>query len=1103
MRAFRRTAGLVAALLLGVAALALSPAPAAAQQITGAITGIVKDQSGSVIPGVVVRVRNVGTNAVFEAVSDQSGVYVAPALPIGEYEVAAELEGFKRFLRSGIQLSVNDRLRIDATLEPGNIAETVTVVSSAPVIKTESSEISTLITQSQVSQMPLNGRSVVQLVAMQPGVSSSMGSTILPGLTGGTVAVNVNGSRASQNSWMLDGADNVDVGSNLGLINFVNVDAVAEVRILRSNYTAEFGRTGGGQVNVVTKSGTNQFAGSAFYFARRDQWDAANFFSTLDLDKDGKHDASPLTYDNYGYTVGGPVLKDKLFFFWGHEFRNWERIFGTGVVASRVPTARQRNGDFSEFSTVIVDPQTGLPFSGNVIPANRIDPIARSLLGLFPEPNADPTVLGGNRNYSASATTKVDFREELIRLDYRFSPSHSVYGRFIHDTLPANQPFGEVFGSQQASYPGIASLDSDQPGRGFVGAWNWIVNSTMLNEAAYQYSRGAILSELTGTYQRNVSIPKIYTGSPGDSILPGVSFGSGGYGGWNFFGPYDNTYGSHRVKDTLTWIKGNHSVKAGFLFSWEFKNENAASGTNGAFNFPGTSTAGVFTSTGDAFADFLLGRSNQYTETNIDVTSHLRFAMYEAFVQDDWKVRPNLTLNVGMRWSWIRQPYDTEDVLTNFDPAAFDASKAYQISASNVRVKGTGDPLNGIIIAGQNSPYGRRIVDSPWATFGPRAGFAWDVAGDGKTAVRGGYGLYYDRTLVGIALQNAFLNPPFSFGALVSATGGSGPTFGNPTAGAARDNEILVPNLTVMSTDFKVPSAHHWSLGAQRQLPWDFALDVAYVGSAGRNLLRAYDINQTPAGTTSPTNAARPYRGWGNITRRSTDATSIYNSLQVSLARRMRNGIQFNLAYTLSKVETDSPSDRSDVAQDLNNLDAERAVASYDRTHILGVNWVWELPFLRDSSNRLLYNVAGGWQLSGFTRYESGLPLTITTATNTSNSFGNVTRRPDLVGDPEGPKTVAQWFNTAAFAAPAANTFGNAPRSVVRGPYRHVTDVGLFKNFVITDRVRAQFRLEAFNVFNETNFTGVGTALSTPASFGRLLSAADPRLVQMGFRVTF
>jgi hypothetical protein len=537
--------------------------------------------------------------------------------------------------------------------------------------------------------------------------------------------------------------------------------------------------------------------------------------------------------------------------------------------------------------------------------------------------------------------------------------------------------------------------------------------------------------------------------------------------------------------------------------SWEFKNENngGASATSGSFNFPGTSSSS-FVSTGDAFADFLLGRSNSYTETNIDIASHLRFQMYESFLQDDWKIRPNLTLNLGVRWSAIVQPYDTEDVLTNFDPSRFDQSRAYQISSANVRVPGTGDPLNGIIVAADTSPYGRRVTDTQWFNFGPRAGFAWDPFGDGKTAVRGGYGMYYDRTLVGIALQNAFVNPPFAVQSAFSASGGSGPTLSNPTAGSARDNETVVANLIAMSPDFKIPTTHQWSIGVQHELPYRFNVDVAYVGSAGRNLLRAYDINQTPVGTTSPTNGARPYRGWGNITLRATDATSTYNSLQTAVSRRFQGGFQLNVNYTLSKATSDSSSDRSDLVQDINNKEAERALTNYDRTHIFGANYVWALPFYNDPSNKLKYNLLGGWEISGATQLASGTPLTITMSTNTANTFGNVTRRPDLVGDAEGQKTVGQWFNTSAFARPAANTFGNAPRSVVRGPWRHMTDLALFKNFVATDQVRMQFRLEVFNVFNEVNFTGVGTVLENP-TFGRLTSAGDPRMIQLGFKLTF
>lgn len=1094
----------VSAIVFGVfVAVVILAAPASGQETTGTITGTVKDSSGAVIPGVSVVVRNIGTNAATNVVSDDRGVYAAQRLPIGNYEVAAELDGFKRFLRANLELHVAERMRVDVTLQAGDLKEVVEVTGSAPIVQTESSEVSTLINNRQVLQMPLNGRNVISLVAMQPGVSSNLPSTLFVGLAS-LQSVFVNGNRASQNNWMIDGADNNDAGSNLALINYVNVDAVGEVKILRSNYNAEFGRSGGGQVNVVTKSGTNQFRGSAYEFYRNDKFDAINFFSTIDYDGDGKRDPAPLKYHNFGATLGGPIVKDKVFFFYGEELRRITSVRGGGVQNTRVPTLRQRAGDFSEFTVTIKDPLTGLAFPGNVIPADRISPLAKGLLNRFPSPNADPNVLGGNRNFSVGTPQKRNFREELARVDYRLSNSHQVYARFINDTIPSEEPFGEVFGSFNAAFPGIANTKTDNPGRSFVGTWNWIVGPSMLNEFSLNYSKGAIYSEITGNAKRDVGIPKVFTGGPGDELLPGIGFSTGGYGGWNFFGPYDNTFGSYRVKDTLTKTVGSHAMKAGFLLSWEFKNENAAGGTNGSFTFPGTSSS-AFTSTGDAFADFLLGNASAYSEANVDITSHLRYQMYEAFVQDDWKIRPNLTLNLGVRWSYILPPYDTENILNNFVPSLWDPAKAYVIGANNLRVTGTGqgNPLNGIIIAGKTSPYGDRVTESHADTIGPRLGFSWDVFGDGSTAVRGGYGKYFDRTLVGIALQNAFVNPPFVYSAVFNAAGtAGGPTLANPAAGAARDNESLVVNLNAMSPDFKVPTTHQYSIGVQRQLPFRFTLDLAYVGSQGRNLLWAMDINQSPAGTTAPSNAGRPYRGYGNIMMRSTEATSAYNSLQASLFRRWAQGLQVTFNYTLSKAVTDSSSDRSDFVQDINNKKAERAVASYDRTHIFSMQYVYELPFFRDQSNKLLYNTLGGWQISGTTRYATGLPLTISQSANTANSFGNISRRPDLIGDPEGPKTIAQWFNTAAFALPAANTFGNSPRSVVRGPHQHLTDIGLFKNFAVHDRIGLQFRWEIFNAFNETNFTGVGTGFGTP-TFGRLTAAAEPRLMQFGVKVTF
>jgi hypothetical protein len=1073
-----------------------------AQEITGAIGGSVTDPSGAAIPGVSVSARNVGTNATQTVVTNESGVYTFSLLQIGTYEVTAELSGFKRFVRTGLALSVNDRLRVDVKLETGNIDEAITVVGQTPVIHVQDSTIGTLIPGSQVERMPLNGRNVIQLVAMQPGVSSTLPSTMFPGL-GQLTNVYVNGSRASQNNWMVDGVDNNDAGSNLSVINNVNVDAVAEVNILRSNYSAEFGRNAGGQVNVITKAGANDFHGSLFEFMRDDRLDASPFFGTFDRDGDGKKDPLPLDYNNFGGTFGGRVIPDRLFFFWGEEFRRIRTIRGNGHNDTRTPTDLQRRGNFSELSTPIVDPLTGQPFPGNIIPSSRLDPVAVQLASHFPQPNADPNVLGGRRNFSAETPSKRDFRQELLRVDYRLSDTQTAYVRFINDTIPSTEPFGEVFGTNRAQFPNIASTETDNPGRSLLANWTWIASPTILLEVGYMYARGAIFSSITGDAGRDVAAPKVFSGNPGDGLLPGINFGTTEYGGWDFFGPYDNTYGSHRARANMTKAQGAHSLKAGVLFSWEFKNENNAAGTNGLFTFPGTSSA-TYASAGDAFADFMLGRAASYTETNIDIASHLRFQSYELYAQDDWRIAPRVTLNLGVRYSLIMSPTDTNNVLTNFDPSRFDPSRAYRIDASGQRVAGTGDPLNGIIVAGQSSPYGERVTRTDKTNIGPRVGFAWDLTGDGKTSVRGGYGLYYDRTLVGTALQNAFVNPPFAFQAVFNSSLASAPLLANPQAGTARNNEVLVPALIALDPNYKTPRTHQFSVGMQRELPGRMALEVAYVGGQGRNLLQTVDINKTPPGTSGVTNQARPFIGYSTISMRQTTAAASYNSLQTSLQKRFERGLQFTLNYTWSKAVSDSSSDRNagDTVQDPSNLKADRAVTAYDRTHIFGAHYVWELPFLRAGVSRLLYNVAGGWDIAGSTRMYTGLPLTVTTTTNFANAFNATNHRPDLVGDPDGPGTVEQFFDTAAFQNGAANSYGNAPRSVVRLPWGNVTDLSLFKNFDTGTRVNIQFRAEAFNVFNRTTFTAAGTMLGN-ATFGRLTTAAEPRLVQLGIRATF
>jgi hypothetical protein len=1079
-----------------------------AQETTGTITGFVKDATGAVVPDVEVVVRNMNTGVERRVKSQADGEYTVTLLPIGIYQVTVETAGFKKYSAEGIKLSVNDRLRVDIALQVGAITETITVVGEAPVVQTESAEVGTVITGTLVKEMPLNGRSLYQLVALQPGVSA--GGAIVSGRVGvgldNLASINVNGARAAQNNWLIDGGDNVDTGSNLAVINYVSVDAVSEFKILRGNYSAEFGRNGGGQINVVTKSGTNSFHGGAFEFWRNNILDARNFFSTLDRDGDRKADPAILRYNNFGWNIGGPVKKDKLFFFFNQEVRRVRTVRGAGVVTTRVPTARQRQGDFSEFPSVVIrDPVTGQPFAGNVIPRDRLDPNALALLTVFPQPNADPAVLGGQRNFQAAAPSGRNYREELVRIDYSFSDKHKFFGRYLHDSIPSTEPFGEIFGSNNAAFPGVADTKTNIPGRSVVAEWSWIPTSTMVNNVAFNYSRGAIVSEITGRASRSIqglNVPEIFPDNPG-KVLPGLAFGGGGgYGGFNFFGPYDNSYGSYRFKETLSVIKGRHALKFGYLYSWEFKNENAASGTNGSFNFPGTSSA-TFTSTGDALADFLLGRASSYSENNIDITSHLRYDMHEAFFQDDWKAKPNLTLNLGVRWSFVRQPFDTQNILNNFDPARFNPARAYQIDSAGNRVPGTGDPLNGIYTAGKDSPFGRRIVESHPDTFGPRIGFSWDPFKDGKTAIRGGYGIYFDRTLVGIALQNAFVNPPFVVSAAFLSAGAAGtPTLANPSGGAARNQEAIVPSLISMSPDFQIPTTQHWSLGIQRELWWNLSIDASYVGNHGTHLLRAVRINQTPPGTTgTPTNAFARFRGFGTITERQTSAGSRYDSAQIGVNKRMSKGLQFGFAYTLSKVITDSPDDRTTIAQDVRNLSLDRGIASFDKTHIFVFNWLYEFPFFK-GARKAVYNVVGGWQVGGIYRAESGTPLTPAISPNRANSFFGGGQRPDIVGDPKGPKTIDRWFNTGAFVLPALNTFGNAGRSLFRGPGLNLWDISLYKNFKVTESVRMQFRAEFFNAWNHTNFAGVGATLAA-TTYGRITSALEPRQVQLGLRLDF
>src|SRR5262249_10481973 len=407
-------------------------------------------------------------------------------------------------------------------------------------------------------------------------------------------------------------------------------------------------------------------------------------------------------------------------------------------------------------------------------------------------------------------------------------------------------------------------------------------------------------------------------------------------------------------------------------------------------------------------------------------------------------------------------------------------------------------------------PYGKYVTRAHWNTAGSRLGFSWDPFSKGKTVIRGGYGTYFDRTLSGTALQNAFVNPPFVTSALFTSTLTSVPTLSNPSAGAQRNNEILIPTIISIGPEFDVPTTQQWSFGVQQELPWKTLLDVSYVGNHGTHLLREVRINQTPAGSVgAPSTRFATFRGYGLIRERQTTASSRYDSLQVGVTKRMSQGVELAGAYTWSKVLTDSPSDRSDFPQNVRNLAGERGIADFDKTHIFVLSGIYELPFFKQG-NKLLYNTLGGWQLGGIFRAESGRALTVLQSGNSANSFFGGSIRPNVIGDLRGPESRLAWFNTAAFAAPAPNTFGNAVRGIIRGPGILLTDLAIYKNFRPTERVGMQFRAELFNSLNHTNWNTIGTnatfnaaGVQTNADFGKVLTALEPRQIQLGLKLNF
>jgi len=1135
-------------LLLGFAFTAI---PAAAQDITGSIVGFVKDPQGAAVPGATVTVKDQAKGVVRTVTTNEEGSYSAPLLLIGRYSVTIEASGFKKYTRSDIELNVNDRIAVDVTLEAGGVNEEVVVQASAVQVELQTATAAGLVSNIEVRELPLNNRNFVQLVTLLPGVSSTMTDQAYIGTTNpfgqtNTVSISINGGRTSQNNWSIDGADNVDRGSNITLLNYPSIDAIAEFKVLRNHYSAEYGRNASGHVNVVTKSGTRDFHGNAYEFFRNDRLNANPYFNNLtgrfttdptaaapdvivpvgDPRAGKERTARPqLRYNNFGYTIGGPVFipgvynkeKDKTFFFFSQEFR---RVITYGTFNATVPSAAERQGIFSAPICVATNPTTG-GCTQSATQITNFNPAARAYLqdiySNIPLPNS------GTNTLISNARSVFNHRQELARVDHNFGSKVTLAVRYLHDTIPTEEPGGLFTGLQ---VPGVANTKTDSPGYSWVARSVQTLSPTLLNEVGYAFSYGAIISRPTGlalsenspnvTAAIKLAFPVALNRIP--SITPGYSGVAG-------FGPYDDFNRNHNFYDNLTWIHGLHTLKFGTSINYYQKTENAGGNNVGSFQFSTTRPAGsTATTTSQQWANFLLGNVSTFTQADQDLTPDIRSRQYEFYVQDDFRWKPNLTLNFGVRYSRFRQPIDKNGQLTNFDPSAYDPAKAVQINATTGNViPNTGDRLNGIIIAGTNSPFGDKIAPESNNNFAPVFGFAYDPFKDGRTAIRGGYGISYDVTLVGVLEQNIFGNPPYVNNISISNTVLNNPASVLPTISSAPFGTIRgTPNNSDM------PYVQQWSLDVQREVTKDFLVSVGYYGSKGTHLPGIVDINQVAPGAavaagliapgtqvttvlTPRLNAVRPYKGFVAINTVQNWFNSTYHSLQASVDKKFKGGSLIHMSYTLSKALTDNQTDRSSAPQSFYDRAQDYGPSQLDRRHVLSVDYVYELPFFSKQEG-FIRKTLGGWQLSGITSFASGSPLTVTTTGTDPGALGFLgtsaaVGRPDAVRDPNGLsslRTRFQYFDTGAFQlVPAGVTRpGNSPRGVVLGPGYQKWDVTLSKRFRITENFNMQFRAEAYNVFNHTNFLGLSTVFGS-TTFGQVTSTRDPRLIQFALKLNY
>jgi len=1028
---------------------------------TGSITGTVKDSSGGVMPGTMITITNTGTNAQRTAPTDERGDYTIALLPVGVYKIQAGCSGFKTGLADNIMLNVNDKLRIDFTLQVGGNNEQVTVTDAAPLVQSETSSVGQVLDNQKILELPLNGRQFESLSQLVPGaVSPAPGSSL--SARGG---FNASGGRETQNSFMLDGINNNDPATNNWAVRPI-VDAIQEFKVVENSYSAEFGRSGASQVTVTTKSGTNSFHGAAWEFLRNDVLDARDFFNTTGP-------KAPFLRNQYGATFGGPIRHDKTFFFVAYEGLNRKQSF---TSLQQVPSLAFLQGDFSSVKTALKNPfgAGGATFTGNQISPTLFNPVSQKVIAMGAWPQPTPGLTGAS-NLQATLAQVENVSSINGRIDHRLSNANTLFARYslTHDLL--HQPC-----------PSAAQVPTCVPGYGMLDTTNsqalsltdtHVFSSKLLNEVRAGFNRflepRVALTAATNNIGGTLGLPT--NPFPMAWGMPTFSISSTGTIGDMPWSPrVGNTY---QISEGVSFSKGSHWMRAGF--EWRKQEFNATQATREGFTFDGRWT-------GNAFADFELGlpASTSRDLLAADIRYH-RIYSYAGYFQDDWKASNRLTVNLGLRYE-----FNTPDV------EKYNRYADFNIQTGQYQTAG----LNGA---------SRALYDPDRNNWGPRVGFAFRPGDSSKSVFRGGYGIFYDLVMLGNDLDPTRKGYPFDKPETYSSTPGNpnALTLSNPFP--ASQSSTTIYNAPGVDPRFRDAYIQQWNFGYQLEFAKNMVFEAGYIGTKGTRLTRAIDLNQAFPGTTGSVQSRRPFPQYGTMSMLTSIGDSTYNALVGGLERRFSGGLSLLASYTYSH-SIDSGAGGGGVTQDARNTQPDRGNSDFDARQRLVISYVYDLPVGHDrhfgkSLPPVLNYVVGGWQLSGITAFQSGRPIFIKLgkdngSTGVNNDRPNIVAGVDPLLENSGSKTV--YLNPAAFVSAPAGTFGNDPRNNINGPGTNNFDLTLAKNFK-TEKFGIQFRAELFNAFNHPFLNQPVSTLTNPA-FGTITSTLGPnRQVQFGLKISY